>query len=142
MADVTGLSIAGVVLGTISLLIVCGYLIIINFILPSYKNGALPWADIGGYACIFGLALLFPINFAFSSMVGSENTTPQINNALIITLTILLSVINVVIGYTAYLKIGKSMTGTLDYLEVGLPANLLVSIVAVAMIMMNTLASV
>jgi hypothetical protein len=86
------------------------------------------------------LRLILPINFAFSSLAGTA--TPAINNALIITLMVLLSVINVLIGYTAYLKIGKSMTGTLNYLDIGLPANLLVSIIAVAMIMMNTLASV
>ena len=140
MDTTTNLSIAGLVFGVASFIVVCGYLVVINFVLPSYKGGILPWGDIGGYSCMFALALLLPINFAFSSIAATSST--KIKEALIITLMVLLSIINVLVGYTAYLRIGKSMTGTLDYLEIGLPANLLVSIVAVAMITMNTLASV
>jgi uncharacterized membrane protein YidH (DUF202 family) len=140
MDTTTNLSIAGLVFGVLSFIILCMYIIITTFVLPRYKGGLPPWGDMGLYACIFGLFLLLPLNFAFSSLAGAGTSTPNINRGFLITLTILLSILNIGIGYTAYLKIGKSMSGTLEYLEVGLPANLFVSIVAVAMIVMNALA--
>jgi hypothetical protein len=138
MDTTTNLSIAGLVFGVVSFIILCMYIIITTFVLPGYRGGLPPWGDIGVYSCIFGLFLLLPLNIAFSSIAGTS--TPKVNNAFIITLAVLLSALNIGIGYTAYLKIGKSMKGTLDYLEVGLPANLFLSIIAVATIVMNVLA--
>jgi hypothetical protein len=138
--DTTHLSIAGLVFGVVSFIILCMYIIITTFVLPQYRGGLPPLGDIGVYSCIFGLFLLLPLNITFSSIAGSGTSTPNVNNAFIITLAILLSALNIGIGYTAYLKIGKSMKGTLDYLEVGLPANLFLSIIAVATIVMNVLA--
>ena len=78
-----------------------------------------------------------------NTLTNDKNAkSPTINTVFITTLMVLLSVVNVLLGYTQYTNIGGSATDTTEYLQLLLPANLLISTIAVAIIMMQKLAGI
>jgi hypothetical protein len=142
--DVNGVAIAGLVFGIISFLALLVYFVTVNLILPSYGSSSVPWNMIMFYISAFALLLILPLNITYSSLSRDvlENKVGNIttNTVFIITLMVLLSIVNILVGYFQYLNIGKNMTDTTEYLQLLLPANLLISVIAVSLITMNQLA--
>jgi len=134
--DVNSVSIAGLVFGVISFVGLLMYLVIVNFILPKYSS-SVPLGDILFYASIVGMLIILPLNITYGSLAGSGKSSDQMNTAFIATVMVLLTIVNVLVGYSEYLKIGTSAAYTGQYLQILLPANLLISVIAVSIIIMK-----
>jgi len=134
--DVNSVSIAGLVFGVISFVGLLMYLVIVNFILPKYSS-SVPLGDILFYASIVGMLIILPLNTTYGSLAGSGKSSDQMNTAFIATVMVLLTIVNVLVGYSEYLKIGTSAAYTGQYLQILLPANLLISVIAVSIIIMK-----
>jgi len=148
--DVNAAVIAALVFGIVSFLGLVVYLVTVNFILPN-NPGTMSWGKITFYITAFLLPCILILNTTYSSLdMETLNTltndknakSPTINTVFITTLMVLLSVVNVLIGYTQYTTIGGSAADTTEYLQLLLPANLLISTIAVAIIMMQKLAGI
>ena len=141
--DVNGVAVAGLVFGIISFLALLVYFITVNLILPNYAGSSVPWNMIMYYISVLGLVIIFPLNITYSSLSPDalDNKVGEVTTStvFIITLMTLFSVVNVLIGYFQYLNIGKNMTDTTEYLQLLLPANLFISIIAVSLITMQKL---
>ena len=148
--NVNAAVIAALVFGILSFVGLVAYLFIVNIILPNY-NGAPPWNVITFYITAFALFCAIILNISYSSLsmetlqtntTYGDTKTPTINTVFIITLMSLLSVANILVGYTGYLDIGTSAKETTEYLQLLLPANLFISTIAVAIIMMQKLSGI
>ena len=139
--DLNAAVIASLVFGVVSFVILVVYIVTVNYILPNYPS-SMPWSTITFYGSILALFLVLPLNITYSSLAstddlqnksGGENSATM-NTVFIATLMTLLSLVNWLVFYTQYANIGSSASDTAQYLQLMLPANLLLSIVMVSII--------
>jgi len=129
---------AALIFGVISFIIVVGYIIGVNFIFPKY-SGLPPWSTITFYGGVTLLSIILLLNITYSSLASTDDIQNNpgestMNTGFIATLMTLLSIVNWLVFYTQYANIGTSASDTEEYLQLLLPANLLLSIVMVSMI--------
>jgi len=142
MDTTTNLSIAALVFGVISFLLVIAYVVITHFVLPYSPAGGITITDGISYAVLIGLAVVMIINITYASLHGAGKTNPGSNTALVASSMTILAIANVALGYGAYIKIGKNMADSAQYFKLLLPANLLISVVASSLIIMQKVSSV
>jgi len=141
MDTTTQLSIVGTVFGIVAFIGLCLYIVAINFIFPQY-SGMMPVIDMIFYMICLGMGIIGILNAVYAGLAGSGKTSDTMNTAFIATILVLLSIVNVLIGYGEYLAMGTNMNNTVEYLQLLLPANLLISVLAVSMITMHKLSGV
>lgn len=141
MDTTTQLSIVGTVFGIVAFIGLCLYIVAINFIFPQY-SGTMPVIDMIFYMICLGMGIIGILNAVYAGLAGSGKTSDTMNTAFIATILVLLSIVNVLLGYGEYLAMGTNMNNTVEYLQLLLPANLLISVLAVSMITMHKLSGV
>jgi len=140
--DTTAISIAGLVFGLIAFLLVIAYVVVTHIVLPNSATGTLTFANGLSYAVVVGLGVVGIVNIAYTSLNATGKTSPSTNVALIATTMTLLAIINIVLGYAEYSVMGTNMADRAQYFQMLLPANLLISVVATSLILMQKLSSV
>lgn len=140
--DTTAISIAGLVFGLIAFLLVIAYVFIMPLISQYSPTGGIVFTDGISYAVLIGLAVVMIINITYASLHGAGKTNPGSDTGLIASSMTILAIANVALGYGAYVKIGKNMADSAQYFKLLLPANLLISVVATCLIIMQKVSSV
>jgi len=135
------LSIVGTVFGIVAFIGLCLYIVVIYVIFPQY-SGSMPPMDMIFYIICLGMGIIGILNAVYGGLAGSGKTSDTMNTAFIATILLLLSIVNVLIGYGEYLTMGTSMENTVEYLQLLLPANLFISVLAVCIITMHKLSGV
>lgn len=134
MADSSIAANAGVALGTVSVVLVIGYIYWQEFMTAS---GSM--IDNIGYAILFILLFIFCLDTAYMGLYSSGKSTQETRNGLIGTSMILLAIVNIALGYAVYKLNGTVNRDYVQYFNLMLPANMLITILATSIIIMQKL---
>lgn len=134
MADSSIAANAGVALGTVSVILVVGYIYWQEFMTAS---GSM--IDNIGYAILFILLFIFCLDTAYLSLYSKGGATESTRHGLIGTSMILLAIVNIALGYAVYKLNGTVNKDYAQYFNLMLPANMLITVIATSIIIMQKL---